>query len=153
MNKHATNLLNAFQTALGVLGLPAHANPKVQNVVTECGIIPALVAFRWSKYSVSLMHEVRPTFGLSTHLSIDVATGSRPRCEFKVTWPSGGGEVSMALAEASQHLGWIQKVAQAEAIIKYALSSTPKDELEGALKDIEREADETSEAIREALGL
>jgi hypothetical protein len=145
------NLLNAFQTALGILGLTEHPRPEVAQYASERGIIPALIVFRWMGFGVDLIRDIRPTFGLSTNIRISVETGTRPRCEFSVSWPSGGGDVSLALAEASQHLEWVRKVAQAEAVIRYALQSTPKDELEGILKALEQESRETHEAIRDGL--
>jgi len=146
-------LLNAFQTALETLGLTEHPRADVAQYARERGIIPALIVFRWMGFGVDFRREIRPTFGIGTSIVLSVETGSRPRTEFTVTWASGGGDVAMALAEASHHMEWLQKVAQAEAIIKYALKATPNDELEGILNELEQESKETHEAIREGLGL
>jgi len=69
-------------------------------------------------WSVEIHHEVRLCFGLNVRLDIEHggyrgSTASR----IEVKWPSGGGTVSEALAQATLQMDYLGRVAQAEMVL------------------------------------
>ncbi len=153
VQENANTLLAAFTTVINILGWE-HQRPEVREAFAHhAPENTALTLVRWVAGTADLRREIRPVFGLTTSISIEFGTSgylrTGPRLEVRVTWPSGGGSVSMALAETSQHLEWVQKAAQVEAVLlNGAVGRISDEDLTAAIRELEKR----SEVLQEAVG-
>ncbi|MGW8177309.1 MAG: hypothetical protein ACWGQW_00710 [bacterium] len=148
ISKNAQMVLDIFSTVLSTIGMPIPVSGKVISAMDRLGI-DHMMALDWGR-SMYLNYDVRPTFSLQTSVSIrlEIWDGSKHRLEVRVKWPSGGGDVVTALAEATQHVECVTKAARAETILAHELGRRlKKDELGNALEELSKLRDWAREQI------
>lgn len=129
------DLLQATRACFEIVGRPRYFQPDLLRIAYDVlHLDPALVeggwettlGFRWSRH-------LRPTWSLHTEMEVrfDVPYRSPThvplRSEFaervrvELSWPSGGGSPSKAVAQASQHLELAQQATRVEIVYQRAV--------------------------------
>lgn len=120
-------MFQALSTARKLLGLEVPRSPDIASAIARLGIDPLFLDFRFNKWEVSFNHEIRHAFALGCRVSIEVRYGESGLGPYgvtsEVTWASGGGDCTTALAQASLYLDTVRAVSQADLVLKTAFES------------------------------
>lgn len=121
LNKLADRVLEASAYAVKILDLPAYG-PGIHGIV------------HFDEWSAFIRQEVRMCFGLSLDFSLVHELG-KPMVA-RVTWASGGGDVSQALAQASIQMDYTQRVACAAMVLEEAWAACRREATQKAVLEI-----------------
>lgn len=126
-----TILVSAVAKAAELLGAREVVGPEHMEALTRGGVDPvaAIVGARcYGGSEIAFRHEHRTSFRLCTEVEMSVGLSGRTATDpgeafvsVKVSWASGGGEVSSALAQLEHHMALVKKAALAEEILRDAV--------------------------------
>jgi hypothetical protein len=126
----AQKLLAATGAAFSVTGRPGYFTPELMAISDGLGLDPALIEGGWqTSLSFRWAISIRPAWGLHADLSVDFDPPHSPqvredfleRLAVRLTWPSGGGRPTLAVAQAAQHLRLAHQAAQLQVIYEEAV--------------------------------
>ena len=152
---NANIILSAFTQVLRIFGWQ-HERADVQKIIDTCddehATTLAVVDFSGS---AQLRRQV--CVANCVYVDVEITLGRSWRAgsglDAKVRWASGGGDVASALAEASLHMEWVQKLAQAQAALVHLSSRMTPKECVDACRELEGRSRAINEVIVNGLGL
>jgi len=120
----AQNLLVAMDKAFHILGLSSnHKNLTSEKTILSCGEHPMFFEYSWTGVDIDIYREVSVSYTLAAHVSICIKNREKTPNRVRVTWPSGGGNVLVAVAQATYQLELAQKALRAEMILAEVFAS------------------------------
>jgi hypothetical protein len=139
----ADALVEVYNEVRGILQLPATGPKDFGGMV------------HFNGWEVAIHQEVRLAFGLSARIELvyggSLAPGNARPPRAEVTWASGGGPVSHALAQAQLQLECIGRVAKADLVLHQAWRPVIMAGAEGAVcEELGRRSRAAWEAFRAA---
>lgn len=109
---------------------------------------------RFTPWEVMIQQKFEPSFDIDTEVTISLTCANGIGHYVKTKWPSGGGDSSVAVAAAAQHLEKATKAARADAILKrlvFALRGEDKEQVAEAFKMLNEESIEHMRSIGTSL--